>query len=124
MISKIRGRLAYRLRSKYAFRTRTVPIPSGTPTTLMKVHRGFCQCLETGAVPRLRQFVAGHPTQKTRINHGPVPVRVVVENVAVRRGFIRVKIKLQYRALKGPECYIKRKRTFRFQQFHQPTAVL
>jgi hypothetical protein len=63
MISKIGGRLAYGLHSKHALRTRTVPIPSGTPTTLMKVHRGFCRCLETGAVPRLRQFVAGLPTQ-------------------------------------------------------------
>lgn len=90
----------------------------------MKVHRGFCQCLETVGVPWLRQFAAGLPTQKSRINHEPVPVRVVVENVAVRRGFIRVQLKLQYPTLKGPECYIKGKLTFRFQQFQQPIAVL
>jgi hypothetical protein len=37
----------------------------------------------------------------------------MVENVAV-----------QHLALKGQECYIKWKLTFRFQQFHQPVAVL
>jgi len=63
-------------------------------------------------------------TEKPRINHGPVSVRSVVENVAVRRDFIRVQLKLQYPAVKGTECYIKRKLTFRFQHFHQPTAVL
>jgi hypothetical protein len=48
---------------------------SGTPTVLMKVHRGFSQFLENGAVPRLKKFVPGLPTQKARFNPGPVPVK-------------------------------------------------
>jgi hypothetical protein len=77
MISKIQGRLAYRLRYTHAFRTRTFSITSGTLTTLMKGHRGFSQFLENRAVSWLRQFVAGLLPQKPGFN--PVPVNVVVE---------------------------------------------